>query len=1462
MKHKKLKKILSVLLAVIIASLPLTCGFTAFAATKQDVYNIDLPRGNEPDKDGWGHPALEYMNGWSTFDTDFVTAKAMGDYEGNSCYCIEPGVPLFTGDSLSKEAESFWDNYPTKYNKTISPDEIKTFIGRIMQYGYTGKNSVGWISTSSSADDCANYLATQLLVWETVVGERDSDFGKVDATDYGKHNVKESIRSNHPLRSKIFAHYNDIVDNVKNHTKTPSFTSKVKSKAATYELKWNGSKYVTSIEDKNGVLSKYDFTASGLTFSKSGNTLTITADKSFTSEISIKANKKNSNRKAVITWTDEKIGPNGNLQDVVTYGETVSDPVTAYLNVEIKEGNAKIIKESEDGKVSGLKFTLSGNGINKTGTTDSNGNILFENIPAGTYTVTEESIDKYVPQKSKTVTVIGGQTATVSFSNVLKRSDIKVIKSCEDNFTEGHKFHLYGTSLSGIKVDEYTTTDKNGIATFKDILIGTGYTLEEVDTAVRYVVPDSQTASVEWNKINEYHFTNKLKKFRVQVTKTDVEKTAPQGDGTLAGASYGLYKGSTLVDTYYTDEYGQFTTDYYVCDTDWYIQELSSSEGYLVDSTKHPVGADPKLYTVEYNECKNAVTEQVIKGRIAIIKHTDDGSTQIETPEKNAEFQIYLKSAGSYDIADKDERDTLVCDEYGYAITKELPYGTYIVHQTKGWDGREFIKDFTVYVSENEKTYPYLINNSNFESYLKVVKKDAETGKTIPYANAGFQIYDKHNNLISMSFTYSKPTTIDTFYTNDEGYLVTPEKLPYGTGYKLVEVAAPYGYIVDKTPIVFDISADNATVEDALTIVKVEKANTAQKGTITVTKSGEVFSDVSVSGNEDETQIYQPVFAKDTLKGAVYDIIAAEDIVTLDGTTRAKKGDIVDTITTGDNGTATSKLLYLGKYDVKERTAPYGMVLSDEIQSVELVYAGQNVEISKTATSFCNERQKAEIKFEKTMELDELFGLGNNGEVTSVIFGLYATKELVSANGAVIPADALIEIINMDKNGKAEVKTDLPIGYYYIQEIATNNAYILNDNKYPVVFEYAGQDTTLVNLTVNDGNPIENKIIYGSIKGLKIDRETGKTIEGALFGLFKPDETEFTEDNALLTCETDGNGIFTFDNIPIGNWLIKELKPAENYLADKEIYPVQIDTNEQTIEITVVNDHIPELKTTAAVDGEKEICATETFTLVDTVEYQHLIPNKEYVLKGVLMDKNTGNELIINGNTITAETVFIPTEPNGTATVEFTFDSKYIKADTDIVVFESLYKDNIELAVHADINDEGQTITVKVLEIKTTAKVNGKKEIVAKGEITIKDIVSFTNLTPDKEYTIVGTLMDKSTGKAFEINGKPVTSEITFIPKKSNGKVNVEFTFDASGIKADTELVVFEILYRDGIELTAHADINDKGQTVKLTPYVVKTPKTSDDTNIGLLISIACVAAIGIGLTIYSMNKKKKEDKD
>lgn len=1052
-----------------------------------------------------------------------------------------------------------------------------------------------------------------------------------------------------------------------------------------------------TVTDTNKVLCDYPaftYTKNKVTVKheKHKNTLTISVDKDCTAtSFALPATK----------YFKEYTGDDDELLLYYPYGSksyqkliysAYYDPIDVSFNADITPlGNLKLIKTSEDNVVANIKFTITGTNYSKTVTTNSKGEFQLDDLVPGKYTVTEESIDKYVPAKSQTVTVEGNKTATVSFSNVLKRSDIKVIKSCEDNFTEGHKFHLYGTSLSGIKVDEYTTTDKNGVATFKDILIGTGYTLEEVDTAVRYVIPDNQTAAVEWNKVNEYHFNNKLKKFRVTVTKTDVEKGHAQGDGTLAGASYGLYKGSTLVDTYYTDEIGQFTTKYYVCDTDWTIKEISSSKGYLVNDEVYKVGADPKLYEIEYNECKNAVTEQVKKGKIAIIKHTDDGSTQIETPEKGAEFQVYLKSAGSFVNADKDEKDTIICDEDGFASTKLLPYGVYTVHQTKGWEGREKIKDFDVFIDTDMKEYKFLINNSNFESYLKVVKLDAETGKQIAYEGAGFEIYDSDGHRVNMQFTYPEVTEIHTFYTNSEGYLITPEKLPYGD-YTLKEVQAPYGYVLDSTPIPFSITQENSSTDTGVTVVKVKARDVAQKGVIEITKTGEIFK--SVIENEG---IYTPIYENSNLANAVFEIYAAEDIATLDGTVRYQQGEKVDEITTNSKGIEKSKELYLGKYTVIEKTAPNGFVNANEQYDVELTYAGQNVSVTSTALSVYNDRQKVSVSLLKELSKDERFKLGMNDEILSVQFGIYANEDIKAADGSIIPADSLIAYGNCDENGKLTFNCDLPIGFkWYAKEITTDNHYILSNTKYEFDTCYKGHDVEAINIDLNNGEPIENKLIYGTIKGLKIDRETEETIKGALFGLFRADETDFTKDNAILTAESDENGIFVFDNIPFGEYKVKELQPAENYLPSDDIHHITVSDNEQIIEITAVNDRIPELKTMATINGKKEVTAKGEITIDDVVEYKHLVPGKEYKIVGTLMDKSTGKPFEIDGKPITSEVTFTPEKSNGEVTVLFTFDSKYIKSDTDIVVFESLYKDGNELAIHADIEDEGQTVTINV----------------------------------------------------------------------------------------------------------------------------------------------------------------------
>lgn len=1174
---------------------------TAHAATKQDVYIIDLPRGKETNKEHWGHPAYELMNGWSTFNTDYVTVKAIGDYEGDSCYCIEPGVSLYTGDKLSKEAESFWDNYPSKYNKTIDPDTIKVYLGRIMQYGYTGKNSVDWVSTNSSkADDCANHLATQLLVWETVIGERDENFNHVDATKHGKHNIKEIISSKHPLRSKIFSHYSRIEKSVKQHTTVPSFASRSKSKARSIELKWNGKNYSTTINDTNGVLSNYDFSGSGLTFSKSGNSLTITAEKAPKDDVLITVNKKNSQRKAVITWTDEKIGPqSGQLQDIVTFGQSVSDPVKAYLNVKVSLGNAKLMKVSEDGEVANVRFHISGNGISKDVTTNANGEINIANLAPGNYQISEYTDVKYVPQDTQTVTIVSGQTASVQFSNVLK-------------------------------------------------------------------------------------------KFRVNVTKQDYEKGHAQGDAKLSGAVYGLYKGDELVAQYTTDQNGSFTTDYYVCGTDWTIKEISPSEGYLLNDTVYRVGADPRDYNIEYNTAPDmTVMEQVIKGKISIIKHTDNGDTQIETPEKGAEFQIYLKSSGSFVNADKDERDTIVCDQDGFASTKLLPYGVYTVHQTKGWDGREKITDFDVFINTDGKTYKFLINNKNFESYLKVVKLDKETGKRIPYEGAAFEIYDSNNHRITMQYTYPQVTSIHTFYTNKEGYLITPEKLPYGD-YTLKEVQAPYGYVLDDTPVPFSITQENSSTDTGVTVVKVKARDVAQKGVINITKTGEIFSSV-----EENKGVYTPKYSVGNLKGAVFEIYAAEDITTLDGTVRYEQGALVDTVTTDDDGVAKSKELYLGKYTVIEKTAPNGYVHNTAKYDAELTYAGQNVSVTSTELSVYNDRQKISVSLKKIMAEDKKFSIGNNGEITSVRFGIYADEDIKASNGDIISKDALITFANCDKDGNISFDCDLPVGFkWYAKEIATDEHYILSDTKYEFDTEYQGQDIKVIDIKINNDKAIENNLIYGSVKGLKVDRETQEVIKGATFGLFKSDTTELTEENVILTAVTDESGIFAFNNVPFGEYLIKELKSADGYLDNEDVFTVTIKDNEQVVELTAINDKVPELKTTATVNGKKETVAKGEITIKDTVEYKHLVPNTEYVINGTLMDKSTGKPFMVKGKEVTSTVKFTPDKANGTVEVEFTFDASNIKKSTDLVVFESLHRDNVEIAVHADLKDKGQTVTI------------------------------------------------------------------------------------------------------------------------------------------------------------------------
>ena len=692
---KKLyRRSISGLLALLICfTAILGSGMTAYAAAftgeTADSYSVAFPRDGDANLDysgTWGHDELHYMNGWTSGEATWMTTlHTIGSFDGPACYCIEPGVPRNLYRSYESYGEDYWDSFPAEYNRTIDGRTMKTLLGRIMQYGYQGNLSLDWRSQNEAdADKLAHMMSTQVLVWETVVGERDADFNHVDPGSADA--VKSVYRTSHPLYSRFSAYYDSIEASVKKHTVVPSFMDRSEEAAQTVELSWDGSRYTATLTDANGVLSEYAFSSaqSDMTFAVDGNDLTISAETASADGVTITA-VRNNTRQGVLVWSDGHYGPDGTMQDVVTFRDTVSDPMYAYLHLKVGYGSVKIIKTSEDGEVSGISFTVSGNGTEQTVTTNADGEMQLDDLRPGVYTVTEQSNDRYEPQEVRQVTVLSGQIATVTFHNTLKRGSLEVVKAAEDGLNEGVKFHLTGTSLAGLPVDEYAVTGSNGKAVFSDVLIGTDYILSEVDTGIIYVVPEDQTTAVEWNTVTQVEVRNVLKKWSATVTKRDAETGLPQGDATLAGAVYGVYRGEELVDTYTTDESGQFTTTDYVCGNDWTIRELSPSEGYLLDDTVYPVGAEPQHYTEEYNPIALDVTEQVIRGGVALTKVDRDYP---ENKLEGAVFEVYRDSNRNQELDAEDELLGTM-EELGggeYALTG-LCYGGYFAKETTAPEG-------------------------------------------------------------------------------------------------------------------------------------------------------------------------------------------------------------------------------------------------------------------------------------------------------------------------------------------------------------------------------------------------------------------------------------------------------------------------------------------------------------------------------------------------------------------------------------------------------------------------------------------------------------------------------------------------------------------------------------------------------------------------------------------------------
>ena len=1112
-------------------------------------------------------------------------------------------------------------------------------------------------------------------------------------------------------------------------------------------------------------------------------------------------------------------------------GYSISEEVFAlksdenvFVTEDFTRGTIKVNKTADDGIVSGREFKVTGNdGSSYTKKTNANGVAEFSGLKvyntstgkAITYTVSEINVDtRYEVPKAQNVTLTSGDvdlTVNVKFNNQLKTGSIKINKQSEDGENGGREFTVTGSGKT------YTVkTGDDGIAILSGIPVYDSnnekitYTISEKNVPVKYVVPADQTATLTADATTTKTFKNILKKFTVEVTKQDSETASEQGNGTLAGAVYGLYKDGELVDTYTTDENGYFKTKEYVYGN-YTVQEILPSEGYLLDKTVYSVGAEAENYFIEHNPLSMTVTEDVIKGNIAMIKHSDDGSTQIETPEVGAEFEVYLKSSGSYANAVETERDHLTCDENGFAQTKDMPYGIYTVHQTKGWEGTEFMADFDVNISADGQTYRYLINNAKFESYIKVVKVDSESGNVIPYEGAGFEIYDSNGQKISMTFSYPTPTTIDVFYTNSEGYLITPEVLPYGE-YSLVEVQAPYGYALDKTPVAFSVSSENAEKENSLTIVKVEKQNTAQKGKISVRKTGDIFTSVATASsaytNENGEMIvnpttYTPMFASGNLSGAVFQVIAAEDIVTLDGTTRAYAGDVVSEITTDENGYAETEPLYLGKYEVREIKAPEGYVLNNEPNDVELTYAGQEFEVRDTVnTAFENEYQGVKISLSKVMENDELFGIYGNDYYTSVRFGLFAAEDITAADGSVIPADGLISEVSLDENMTAKFDVQIPFGRYYVQEIATDEHYVLNGEKYLVTFEYMGQEVTTVSI---DCGQFVNLLKRGRIEGHKVD-DKSEPLENAVFGLFRIDCTEFVESNAIMTAISDENGYFEFDDVPYGEYVVREIKAPTGYILSNKSYPVTVCEDGDVVEITAVNKSITIEISKVDVYGEKLIGAEmQLIDSQDNVVDEWVSDGTNHIVTELPAGEYTLKEIAAPDGYVIANDIRFTVDVYGNVTVE-----------------------NVDATA---VSENGNPLVVM---IDDTTKVQISKQDITTGV----ELPGATLQLIDEDGNVVEEWVS--------------TNEPHMIERK---------------LIAGKEYTLKEIIAPEGYEIANEIrfTVNEDGSVTEVVMYDELTPKTTTPYTGDNHSDFAAFALMGASLIIFLVliiSRKKNDDKE
>lgn len=868
---KNIKRFLSLLLTVsVTCSMFLVTG-QFFTVSAKDVsgetYCIEFPRGNDPNRKYWGHGNLKYMSGWKNEKSNQMMLFSIGSWNGNTCYCIEPGVPINTHQTVHSKGDDYWDDFPS--NQTIKGRTIQKLIGRILQYGYTGKNNTNWISTDPvGSDKLANIIATQVLIHEVIVGERREDFSKVNAHDYGCNNVLESVLPQHPLRNKIMNHYSRIEQEVKQHTITPEFGGSV------FDLQYDGSKYTATLTDQNNVLSKFDFSSSAnLTFQRKGNKLTISTKTPPTGNISFTANKRESNRKALVVWTDNIVSPsNKQIQDTVTYGATVSDPVNRSYTLKVTTGNVKLVKESEDGYVANRTFHVKGAGLNTNVVTDKNGEIFLQGLKGGEkLTFTETNVDdRYVVPASQTITVQTGRTTTVRFNNILKRGAAIFKKTDLDTNKEiESKDGIFKIQQWSKAKQEYIPCSdmvyddaKGGYVNTKDLVVtvdneGKFRWVEEVaPTGYIHPVKDKEDFTITENG-QLYHVgsgvvTNTSQKGKIGILKTGevldsfdfmqtefgMKYSPVYTSKSLSNAVYEVYAmediyqngdlkyhKDELVDTVTTneDEY-VFTKDLYIGDngSKFLVREVLAPEHFFIGSNEYEVELTYQGQSVE------VVTKQIEsfnerqKAKVTVQKDIEENP---HYPNADAWKDIIFGVFSAEDIKDENgevilKKDSLV-DCFG------------INEQGQGISSVDFPPETSWYVKELQTADGLVLNTEHYPfSFMaddsKIPLHWIDINETIENKTVkGFVEFKKisaHDGKPLVA-TYGVYRASDDFLIEQKESSLTDwvrfSELPKGE-YYLKEIIPPNHYHGDPTKYPFFIGANNTDGVTIQIIVKNE----------------------------------------------------------------------------------------------------------------------------------------------------------------------------------------------------------------------------------------------------------------------------------------------------------------------------------------------------------------------------------------------------------------------------------------------------------------------------------------------------------------------------------------------------------------------------------------------------------------------------------------------------------------